>query len=289
MDAIKFYKTTENYLNKVAKSRGVTNLTKYYSLTDFHKGGFVNNYQELSQVFVQMAFHAQNATMISNIVNFEKNLAFLDKLTFGFEPKKFLKKYSSNDREKDVEKLVEVFRYDEKKNPHGLRWNSNKSKPKNKDAIAKRYANCLLDCSKYLSQFNIRQDVVDDLLKHYTNNDYRKLVKYFRKNIQSGYSVALTCDFLKEFDRKFDLPKPDIHIMDTLTTYYQYDDDYYKKNDSRAFECIDDFVALVEEINTKLKKSITVYQLDRMVWLICSGKFFLDNIQDTKTEYLKQI
>lgn len=288
MGAIDFYNTTEQYLKKVAKSYGVTDLTKYYDSTDFYKSSFVNNYKGLSRVFIQMAFHAQNATMISNIVNFKKNLTFLDELTFKFNPKKFNEEYNTGNRDRDVQALVEKLKYDENTNPNGLHWDSNKNKREKKDVIAKRYASCLLDCSEYLNQFNTENDVVNDLIQHYTNNNYRELVEYFRKKFKrgSGISVALACDFLKEFNKKFDLPKPDTHIMDTLGKYKNCK---YKQSVNGALDCIGDFIALVNEINTQLKKPITVYQLDRMIWLICSNKFFLDNIQDAKSEYLKQI
>lgn len=48
---------------------------------------------------------------------------------------------------------------------------------------------------------------------------------------------------------------------------------------------------LTEKINASLPidKHITVYQLDRMIWLICSGNFYLHNIEDPKTLYLNKL
>lgn len=86
----------------------------------------------------------------------------------------------------------------------------------------------------------------------------------------------MTCDFLKEFDIAFsDLPKPDIHIKDTLCAFLGRDDGYYN-SEKREYECIKDLQRIVAEINESLdaKKKIAVYQLDRMIWLICSGNFF---------------
>ena len=36
-------------------------------------------------------------------------------------------------------------------------------------------------------------------------------------------------------------------------------------------------------------KQISVYQLDRMIWLICSGDFYLDKIDVNKSVYLQRI
>ena len=137
----------------------------------------------------------------------------------------------------------------------------------------------------YLSEFDDRKAFLDDLLEHYTNKDAETLIKYFRQKVKHGFSVALTCDFLKEFDEIFcDLPKPDIHIKDTLNSVLGEK----KRND---YEYIRAFQQLVYDINNELPnvERITVYQLDRMVWLMCSGKFFLDEVESIKKSYIKQL
>lgn len=284
-----FFRKTEEMLNILASEKGVKNLEKYYRLTDIAEGSFLNKYEGISQVFAQMAFHAQNATLISNIVRFEHNLAFLDDVLCGFDPKTFLEKYPEDNRDASVNRIVEDLRYDPAAGK-GLKWNSSKSKEENKDAIMKRYANSLLDCAAYLNRFHSRQDFLEDLKNHYKNKDYKTLIEYFRNNVQSGFSVALTCDFLKEFDAAFcDLPKPDIHIKDTLCALKGRNYGYYN-NKTREYACIGEMQEITAEINRSLKdanrKPITVYQLDRMIWLICSGNFYLDNIADAKSKYL---
>lgn len=281
MTPIEFYKITEKTLNELAKEKGISDLRPYYELTDYNYKSSISKYNGIPQVFAQMAFHAQNATMISNIVSFEKNRDFLEKVLCDFEPKAFLKRYKNS-----VENLVETFRFNEKTG-EGLKWNSSKSKEKNKDAIAKRYANTLFDCANYLSKFKDKKDVLNDLSKKYIAGDFEKLIKYFRSKIKHGFSVALTCDFLKEFDRTFDLPKPDIHIKDVLCCYKGFEEDYYS-GQKKEYECIRDMIELTKSINDNLpnEKMITVYQLDRMIWLICSGRFFLHNTEDSKSKYL---
>ena len=105
--------------------------------------------------------------------------------------------------------------------------------------------------------------------------------------------IALACDFLKELDTRFDLPKPDIHIKDALCAYYGKEGNYYR-TEKREYECIMEMQNLVCEINNELKKqnekTITVYQLDRMIWLICSNKFFLDGKgKNSKEFYLSKL
>ena len=94
---------------------------------------------------MSMLFHGQNATMISNIVKFDKNYDFLKKVTYGFNPAKVLANYSGTDA---VEKIVEALR---EKDGEGLVWDSSKSN--SKDSIAKRYAKSMLECAAYLARF----------------------------------------------------------------------------------------------------------------------------------------
>ena len=290
MDPYDFYKVTKQQLEVQAQSKGITNLSRYYELTDYHEGSFLNDYSGKSQIFAQIAFHAQNATMISSIVKFERNVEFLSAALCSFDPDLFCKTYSANNREESVQKIVDKLRFDPKTGL-GLTWDSSKSMEKNKDKIVRRYANTLIDAAEFVSRFDSREEFLYDLLSHYKNNNYSELIKYFRKNIQHGFSVALTCDFLKEFDRSFsDLPKPDVHIKDTLCALYGYEKNYYN-TERKEQECIGTMQTLVKQINAQLPQDerITVYQLDRMIWLICSGYFFLDDAGDYKEKYINAI
>ena len=290
MTAIEFYRITEDTLKELASEKGISDLSPYYKLTDYYPDTPVSKYTGISQIWVQMAFHAQNATIISNIVKFEANLDFLDETLCHFEPNKFLKKYNNPDSEKNILQIVEDLHYNDK-TCKGLKWNSEKSKEANKDTIIRRYSNTLLDTAVYLSKFNNREEFLDDLLNHYEQKNYKELIKYFRKQVPHGFSVALSCDFLKEFDESFsDLPKPDIHIKDTLCAICSHDENYYN-SEKREYECIQEMQQLTREINNSLStdKQITVYQLDKMIWLICSGNFYLHNKDNPKRLYLNRL
>ena len=294
MKPIEFYNITKETLDSLAKEKGIKNLERYYELTDYAKGNFLNSLKGKAQVFAQMAFHAQNATMISGIVKFEKNFDFLKEKLFDFSPEKLLNKYHYSDnqetREDSIQKLVNALRYDEG-TEKGLVWDPSKSKTENKDFIMRRYAQSLLECAAFVNEFKSRKEFLNDLKRHYKENDYRDLIDYFRSKVTKGFSVALTCDFLKEFDKEFnDLPKPDVHIKDTLCAFYGRKKSYYSTTD-REYECIKEMQDLVKQINESLssKKQITVYQLDRMIWLICSGNFFLDQKENYKSIYLNKL
>ena len=288
MNAFRFYQITQEQLDEQARAHGVQNISRYYSLTDFHEGSFLNQLQDKAQVFAQIAFHAQNATMISSIVKFETNIEFLKETLCQFDPDRFLHTFSVGTRDESVKRITEALRYNETSGA-GLKWNSGKSKEENKDRIIKRYANTLLDAAAFVNEFNSRAEFLAELLLHYPDADYEQVISFFRSKIPHGFSIALTCDFLKEFDTHFsDLPKPDIHIKDTLCALLGLDDGYYN-NPKRELDCIKKMREIVCEINSQMdpEEQVTVYQVDRMIWLICSGNFYLDVADNYKETYLR--
>ncbi len=286
MTAIEFYRLTEEMLDNLANTYYVEDLSKYYNLTDEKTLGEIeskikfNDLGEIEKVFVQIAFHGQNAQRIDKIVDFKNKFDFLYEVTQGFKPTEFLNKYKTDDLEESKELIVKELR-------KGLKWNSEKS-TKNPDATAKRFAGILIRTAEYLRDFKTKEQVVNDLMSNYKNNDFEKLIKYFRRKIDIGFSVALSCDFLKEFEEKFTLPKPDTHMRDAMAKYKKLSDGY-KNNDKGNYQCIQDTLDVVNEINVELRKAgekeVSVYQFDRMVYLVCSQNFFLDD----KTKGVKSV
>ena len=290
-EAKTFYKITKDTLNDLAAEHNVKNIDDYYELTDFNTrtnlGRCISELKRdsVESVFAQMAFHAQNATLISNIVNFESNIDFLKDVLCGFDPNYFLTKY------KDANDVVKALRYDATKN-QGLKWNDKKNKIAGKDSLITGYAQALIECAQYLSKCRDREAVLNKLKSNSSykgEKDYKKLIEYFQEQIPHRFSIALTCDFLKEFAKEFSfLCKPDVHIKDTLCVLLNKGKNYYRTAE-REYECIGEMQELVKLINAGEEKEITVYQLDRMIWLICSEKFFLDGVRSSKSEYLTKI
>ena len=274
MNSTQFYQYIDSRLANLASFYGIKNLVKYYSLTDFQTRE-ISSLSGVPQAFAQFVLHAQNGTKIMEIVRFFDNFGFLKKKLFGFEPKTFLSKYGyqdEGDRKAAVTKIVNALRYSAS-NPQGLRWSTNKSKkPDSKVSV---FANSLIDGAIYFSAFTSRKEIFNDLSSHYVNGDYKALIKYVMRKFAHGFRVALSCDFLKEFDTKFDLPKPDKHLVDVLAKFKGKEPDCYKGTDKKAFEFIQDFLNLVNDIK-KTDPTITAYKLDRQIWLCCTGKFFLD-------------
>lgn len=297
MDAKDFYDLTEKTLINLANTKGIDEkeLARYYELTDYDEQSvLMSDYFQknpMAQLFAQIALHGQNATMLSSIVKFDDNIEFLKDKLCGFDPKEFLKEYPANDRDNSILRIINTLRYDENTN-QGLKWDSSKSKEGNKDKLIRRFANTLMDAAIFLSKFESKEAFKDNLIKEYHNKNSEQVINYFKSNFSQGFSIALTCDFLKEFDKAFsDLPKPDVHIQDTLCALNSKKKGYYNSSDKRQFKCIKEMQNLTKEINDNLdeNKKITVYKLDKMIWLICSGSFYLHDRGNIKQSYLNQI
>lgn len=86
-----------------------------------------------------------------------------------------------------------------------------------------------------------------------------------------GIGFSLACDFLKELGC-VQYGKPDTHIKDIfielglLTGASKYS----SKADYLALKIIDDLAAL---------NGVTSYAVDKILWLVCSGNYYLDGIK----------
>lgn len=268
MSPLEFYKITEKKLKQLADIYEIENLEEYYELTDYNKKMPTSNYKDLSQVFAQLAFHGQNGAKIGNTVNFNANIVTLDNELCKFNPGEFLKKYNLTEINKDNKDSE----YNQKRIEDASETLSKRLcealHRKDENPHLPRYAKTLLYSAIYVHSFKNKKEIIDDLKVYY--EDEKKLIDYFRKQIPAGFRVALACDFLKEFDKSFDLPKPDTHLMNTLNAF--------GINCKKEYECINEMINLTENINKSLKdeEKLTVYKFDRMIYLVCSQNFFLD-------------
>ena len=64
-------------------------------------------------------------------------------------------------------------------------------------------------------------------------------------------------------------PNPDVHIKEV---FYQIG--VAEKDDIAVFEVIDKMAAECKEIDA----DVSPYKIDKILWLICSGKFYKDGI-----------
>lgn len=274
INSVEFYKYLNDNLKKLCSLYNILNINDYFSLTDYQNPR-IKSLSEVNQAFAQYILHAQNATIISSIVDFNKNFEFLKSTFCEFNPRKLLVKYEvlTTKRNIAIKRIIEDLRFNSD-SQKGLKWDVKKSeKP---DTIITRFANSVIDGALYFNRFNSKQEIIDDFDSEYKGN-VKALISYTKKQFKHGFSVALCCDFLKELDSRFDLPKPDVHLMDVMAEIKGRIPKYYEASEEKAYECIEDFLSLVEQIKEDpSNSSLTAYKLDRIIWLCCTGDFFLE-------------
>ena len=79
----------------------------------------------------------------------------------------------------------------------------------------------------------------------------------------------LVCNALKELGYS-EYPKPDVHLIDVISAA-----GFCEPDEFAVFETI---VNISNEVQHKGDKTATPYKVDKIIWLICSGNFNLDNV-----------
>lgn len=141
---------------------------------------------------------------------------------------------------------------------------------KKKESNWEKYCRGLYDGIHFFADKNGKEEIdhLIDLNNSVDLNDRIERVKKISKEIH-GLGFALTCDWLKECGCIW-LAKPDIHIKTVVN--YMYNG---KLNGN-----IDD-VDVIKKVYKWAKdidrKDVTPYKIDKIIWLLCTGNFYLNN------------
>ncbi|MDO9546549.1 MAG: hypothetical protein Q7J07_07345 [Pelolinea sp.] len=212
-------------------------------------GKYVNNdksYTDLNTVCRFMIESAQNRNMLPGVIQFQERHAVFKEILFNFDPQLILDYY-------DDESLFQSFQ--EKfsvKNP---------TSPRN---LWRLFAKSIISICTFLTHFEDAQ-AFDDFVMTFTKNEITRaaLPMVLEKEIY-GFGFALACDFLKELGYT-EYPKPDDHLMDVY---------------SELGICIrDPYLVYKAAIRMAEACRKTAYYVDKTIWLICSGNYYLDGVE----------
>lgn len=220
-------------------------LLKYYSAEnrfDIHSDDTT-----LKAINERLVYSIQNRNMMPSVIKYSTRRNLMAKAWFDFDPKKIVEAeyQSENDLYQSLCGICDL--------------------PVSPSRLWIVFCKGVLSSSRFFSRFydeNHIRVVFDD----FQRNEWTKvaLPTLLAKEID-GIQFALACDFLKEIG--YDYPKPDVHIMDFVGCLSPNEN----ITDLFAFKEI----FKISEILSKGRK-ISAYQLDKMIWLICSGNFYLD-------------
>ena len=128
-----------------------------------------------------------------------------------------------------------------------------------------QFCKSILSGAKFLSQFSNVTEFNTFVERFYLNEYTRVALPLLLQKEMFGLGFALACDFLKENGYP-EYCKPDVHIKSIFTGLG------ISKSDS-DYEVFKDVIRFSKAINE------LPYKVDKMFWLVGSGKFYLDNIQ----------
>lgn len=208
----------------------------------------------LADVYFGILSSAQNTQMsprvIGDAIGGVRNLG---KVLFKFNVKNVLKKY----RDKPdclLDDIEDVLR------PTGeIRRGSRSLWPK--------YCKTILSAAEFLTQFQNGADFMDWAHYLYKNERSRPALPLLLSAEITGIGHPLACDFLKEFGF-IEFGKPDVHIIEIMTGLG------YSPVNATPYQLLKRMVELAD------KEAPSAYALDKLLWLIGSGKLY-------KHKYLK--
>lgn len=235
---IKVYKLTKQFLNDILPEQ----------ITDVELNKYLKNtkwFESINDIYERMALSLQNYQAMPNIIKFEKNIDLFRRILLNFNPHEVKARYT-------YETLYEEF-----KNNFSI------ANPENKQNSWIKFTKGLITGADFLSQFNNHLEF-DEFVGKFTKNDDLLLeLPNMIKDKVHGFGFALSCDFLKELGYTH-YPKPDVHLKDI----------FFELNLSK-YDNVDNYKKIVE-----MSKAVgeTPYEIDKVFWLICSGKYYLHGI-----------
>ena len=188
-----------------------------------------------------------NRNMMAAVISFDRKEKEMSLLLFNYDPNEILAHY------KDENELLKVF-----KNKFKLQ------RVQSRRNLWRIFSEGIISGSKFMASFRDK-DELDGFIKNFARNKYTKaaLPMLLSKEIK-GFGFALACDFLKELGYR-DYPKPDVYLIKIF-------------NELGLSESVEPYEVYKSIIEMTEVVGEDAYTVDKIFWLIGSGKFYLVNI-----------
>lgn len=206
------------------------------------------HFTSLDEVYLRLIKSGANRNRVANIIRSgtQGGVQNLSGILFDFNPH-LVKKAYSQDHQLLLSKILETFNLQVNRNAKGI-W------PK--------FARTILEGAQFLDQFESYTDF-DEFIDYFYRHERARpaLPLYIGKEIY-GFGTALACDFLKESGWQ-EYGKPDV----ILTRFFK---------EGKLVEKDDDYNVMQAIVRVARHNNITPYAVDKVFWLIGSGKFNMD-------------
>lgn len=195
--------------------------------------------------------------MAYNVIGFlkEDRKDIFRKLLFDFDSEMILANYDEKSLLETFSKNFTIKNLDSKQN------------------LWRQYAKSVISAAKFINGFSNIGDF-DNFIESYNSNKI-ELITLLQNKIY-GLGFALACNFLKDLGYQ-DYSKPDVHIKSLFSAFNLCENDDYS-----VFNAVSKMSSLVND---------NAFNVDRLFWLLCSGKLYLDEISIGKCreELIKRV
>ena len=207
-----------------------------------------SKFESIRDAHCRLVQSLSNRNMMASVIGFNRREKEMKSILFGYDSEKILNTYKSVDEL--LKKFKSLF---------------NLQNIQGKRSLWRKFSEGIISGSQFMASFKNKDDF-DAFVKTFNRNKYTKaaLPMLLSKEIK-GFGFALACDFLKELGYR-EYPKPDIHLV-TI---------FYELGLSESKEPYDVYKSIIEMAEAVGKDAYTV---DKIFWLISSGKFYLVNIE----------
>lgn len=145
----------------------------------------------------------------------------------------------------------------------------------------RKWSHSIIDSAKFMANFKDADDFRGFVAQFDYNRPTRMALPLLISTKISGIGFALACDTLKELGY-LSYPKPDVHLIEVFSQLGLSEEDPIS-----VFEAIVEMADVCKEIDPE----VTPYKIDKIIWLICSGRFYLDDISvgRHKDDFIKYV
>lgn len=239
----KVYVEAQQYLlSMIPASIQPADLDKYFI-------GDRRDFASIQDVYEQFIHSAQNYQSMPNAIKYDERRKQIKDILKDFDVQQI--------KAMDIDELYQTFRKEFKVTSKDSKHNS-----------WRKWSCSAIDAAKFMSNFKD----VDDFRAFVAQFDYnlptRMALPLLISTKIKGIGFALACDTLKELGYH-NYPKPDVHLIEVFSQLGLAEEDPIS-----VFEAIVEMAEVCKEVDPESSP----YKLDKIVWLICSGRFYLDDI-----------
>ena len=201
----------------------------------------------IEQLFLRFLESAQNANMKAGVIGGSINgVDKLSEVLFQFNPKSVIQNFQ--DSKKLLDEIIEKLK------PNGAIRRTEKS-------IWPKYCKTIISMSEFLSQFKDADDFFNWTDFFYNDKRSMPALPMILSEEVYGIGFPLACDFLKGLGY-IEYGKPDVHIKDIFEAH-----NLVSKN-ATNYQILKSIIRIANNVGT------TAYNVDKLFWLIGSGKFY---------------